>query len=343
MNIVENQAANNFKTYSLTNNSGMMVNVLNYGGIITDIIVPDREGKMENIVLSYPKLADYETDPFYFGAIIGRVAGRIKDSLFPINNDAYRLEKNEGEHHLHSGSVGFHRVFWNVEPFQQNEIAGLKLTHRSVNGEGGYPGTVDVEVTYSLYADNQFRIKYRAVTDKTTPLSLTNHTYFNLAGNAKHTVENHLVSMDSSKVLPLDSALIPTGEIWDIKGTPFDFRQGRKLRDGLLSQHDQNQIVGGGYDHFFPFDRSDRPNVTVFDDNSGRTMHITTDQPGMVMYTANSLPYDTQLKESMSEPYLGVCFETQATSASLHHTGLPGILLKPGEIYHKETIFTFRT
>ncbi|GGP07759.1 aldose epimerase family protein [Oceanobacillus neutriphilus] len=343
MNIIENQMTNNIKTYSLTNNSGMIVNVLNYGGVITDIIVPDREGAMENIVLGYPKLEDYETDPFYFGAIIGRVAGRIQDSLFSINDNNYRLEKNEGNHHLHSGGFGFHQVIWNVEPFLKDEIAGLKLTHRSVNEEGGYPGTVDVEVTYSLHADNQFRIKYRATTDKTTPLSLTNHTYFNLAGNAKHTVENHLVTMDSRKVLPLDSALIPTGEIWNAKGTPFDFRKGRKLRDGLLSQHDQNQIVGGGYDHFFQFDHSDQSNVTVFDENSGRIMQVKTDQPGMVMYTANSLPYGISLKGSMSEPYLGVCFETQAPSASLHHAGLPKILLEPDEIYHKETVFTFST
>ncbi|OZU88301.1 galactose-1-epimerase [Virgibacillus indicus] len=330
-----------WQEFTLTNNQGMTVSALNYGGIITRILVPDRNGNLENVVLGFKNYADYESNSNYFGALIGPVAGRIQDASFELNEQKYMLEENEGKNHLHGGSAGFHQVIWNVEAFQTGDTVGLKLTHKSPDGEGGYPGTADIEVTYTLNNENQFIIDYSAASDQTTPLTLTNHSYFNLSGNIKNTVHQHHVTMDSGKFVELDEELIPTGSLIDVSGTSFDFRNGRFLEDGFKDNSKQNKIAGGGYDHNFIFDNIKEENVIVYEKQSGRVLTIKTDQPGMVMYTSNGLDGKLELAEGLSRKHLGVCFETQASPASLHYKGFPSVILKADKEYNKRTFFSF--
>ena len=341
MNIETRDAGNNWTLYTLTNNNRMSVKLLDFGGIITEINVPNRDKTIDNVVLGYKHYADYEGNPNYFGAIVGRVAGRIKGASFELEGKTYSLETNEGVHHLHGGSTGFHQVIWTAEPFQTADTVGVTLTHTSLDGEGGYPGRVEVAVTYTLTNNNELIMDYSASTDKTTVLTLTNHSYFNLSGNLTETIHNHQVTMDSDEFVELDNELIPTGNKINVSQTPFDFRNGRKLADGINSPTAQNIVADHGYDHYFIFNQNNIKNISVKDENSGRIMEIKTNQPGVVMYTANTLGDDLALTEGNSKPYLGVCFETQASPASLHHEGFPTVFLKAHERYEKQTVFSF--
>ncbi len=325
----------------MVNRNGMVASILNYGGIIARLLVPDKQGNLENIVLGYKNLADYKNDSNYFGAIIGRVAGRIQEASFQLGANCYQLEENEGHHHLHSASVGFHQVIWDAQTFQSEDRIGVQLQHVSPNGEGGYPGNVTVRVTYTLNNYNQLSVHYSAVSDKLTVLTLTNHSYFNLSGNLKDTILNHRITIKSHHILELDKASIPTGRKLPVKGTPFDFCQGRLLQDGILHGNEQNKRVGNGYDHYFLFDCSKQKQVLLSEEASGRTMQMETDQPGMVMYTANNLAGGHPLHEGVSRKYMGVCLETQASPVSLHHNGFPSITLQPNQYYDKKTTFSF--
>lgn len=341
MNIKTESINNQCTLYTLSNANGVSVSILDYGGIITRMLTPDRDGKLENIVLGYQNMKDYVANPNYFGAIIGRVAGRIQNARFTLDGKTFDLDKNEGANHLHGGTAGFHQVVWDAKPLQTTTEVGLKLKHQSPDGEGGYPGNVNVTVTYTLNNANQLIIDYEAQSDQTTPLTLTNHSYFNLSGGLRHTVHNHHVTMDSSRFIELDESLIPSGRTLNVADTVFDFRNGRKLADGMEAGNEQNAIVGGGYDHYFVFDQEKRENIIVQEHSSGRVMTIETDQPGVVMYTANGLDAGLALAERPSTKHLGVCFETQAPPASLHHDGFPSIILQAGETYQQQTIFTF--
>jgi aldose 1-epimerase len=334
---------NDWKLFELSNDNGMKVSVLNYGGIITNITVPDRNGKPENVVLGYKDYEDYVQNPVFLGAIIGRVAGRIAGAEFSLNGENYELEKSDGENHLHGGSKGFHQEIWDTREFQSDTEAGVELSLTRKEGVDGYPGNLDVKVTYTLTDNNSLQINYQADTDKTTALTLTNHSYFNLTGDLKGTVHDHKVKIDSSKFVELDENLIPTGRQLDTAGTTFDFREGQRLSEGFNSSYEQNKIAGDGYDHYFIFDGEAGEKVTASDETSGRKMVVETDQPGMVMYTSNSMDSSLQLAERDSEKYLGVCFETQGSPASLQHDGFPGIILEAGETYKKKTVFTFLT
>lgn len=339
MHINKQTIAGRWTEYTLTNDRGMSVSMLDFGGIITKILVPDNNGKVENVVLGYKNHADYEQNPNFFGALIGPVAGRIQNASFELDEKKYQLETNEGDHHLHGGSAGFHQVIWQADTFQTEETVGLKLTHTSKDGVGGYPGNVVAIVTYTLNNDNALIIDYLAKTDQSTPIALTNHTYFNLSGDLKRTVDNHEISMDSHYFAELDEELIPTGRKLNVSGTAFDFRQGRKLAEGFEQPSKQNQIAGGGYDHYFMFEQN--KDVIVKEEQSGRVLTVQTNQPGMVMYTANGLDDGLELSEGLSKKHLGVCFETQGSPASLHHTGFPSVILKAEETYQKQTVFSF--
>ncbi|MBA4603582.1 aldose epimerase family protein [Thermoactinomyces mirandus] len=341
MNIEWEKIKKNRRVFRLVNDRNMLVEILNYGGIITKILVPDQNGKRENVVLGYKNYRDYEVNPHFLGALIGRVAGRIKNSCFELDGKRYRLEKNDGCHHLHSGSNGFHHVLWEANPFESPGEIGLELSYLSRDGENGYPGNVKVLVIYKLNNDNQLVIEYRATADQKTPIALTNHSYFNLTGNLKEPVHNHVVQMNCSRFAELDHELIPTGKILETQGTLFDFAAGRKLGEGIMAGSGQNKIVGNGYDHYFIFNSNEQGKVTVKDEASGRVLTIRTNQPGMVMYTSNNLDEGLELAEGKSRKYLGVCFETQASPASLHHAGFPTALLNAGESYQKWTAFQF--
>jgi aldose 1-epimerase len=338
---IDTEQHGNWKLFKLVNDHSMEVHVLDYGGIVAKIIVPDKDGKLENVVLGYDDLKKYEQDPNFFGAIVGRVAGRIDGATFTLDGQTFELEKNEGPNHLHGGSHGFHQVIWNSEAFESGDYIGVKLSHFSPDGEGGYPGNLQVEVTYSLNNNNQLLIDYHATSDKTTALTLTNHTYFNLTGDLKDTVQNHHVTIDSDRFVELDEQLIPTGRMLEVDQTPFDFRSGRIIADGIESGNEQNVIVGNGYDHFFLFNDKTKEKIVVKDSSSGRELIVETNQPGTVMYTSNGLTEGLQLTTGLSKKYLGVCFETQASPASLHNDGFPSVVLKADEEYRKQAVFTF--
>ncbi|AXI10517.1 galactose-1-epimerase [Oceanobacillus sp. 143] len=330
-----------WQEFTLENKNGMKVSVLDYGGIITQILVPDQDGLLENVVLGYQDYEDYTENPNFFGALIGRVAGRIQGAAFELDGKTYKLESNEGKNQLHGGSGGFHQIIWDVEPFETDGAVSLKLGHQSADGDGGYPGNVTIEVTYTLTDSNQLIIDYVAKSDKTTPITLTNHSYFNLSGNLKNAVHQHEVRMNSNYFVELDSELIPTGRLLDTEGTVFDFREGRLLQDGFMDDSLQNRLAGNGYDHYFVFDSEQENSIVVRDKDSGRRMDIVTTQPGVVMYTSNSLVEGEKLRNGMSRKYLGVCFETQGSPASLHHEGFPNVVLDAGQSYKKQTSFTF--
>lgn len=326
---------------TLMNDNGMMVSFLNYGGIITDIRVPDKNGNVENVVLAYQDYEKYLTNPGFLGAIIGRVAGRIQGASFELDGKTYKVDSNEGANNLHGGSNGFQQALWDVETFETNDEVWAKLSHVSPDGEGGFPGNVEAEVLYTLNNQNQFIINYTFYTDKKTPVTLTNHAYFNLSGNAKNTIEHHEVTLNSSQFVELDEELIPTGKILNVEGTTFDFRNGQKLESGIHSESHQNKIVGNGYDHYFIFDQEEENMIFVKNDESGRTLSVQTNQPSVVMYTSNNLEEGLQLTEGTTRKYLGLCLETQASPASLHHKGFPSIIREEGEVNKTQTIFTF--
>ncbi|SFJ47366.1 aldose 1-epimerase [Halobacillus dabanensis] len=342
MKVTEEKLPNGWTQYTLINDKEMSVKVLNYGGIIKEINVPDNKGNIENVVLGYQKDEDYLEDPNFFGALIGRVAGRIAGSTFTINGKKYNLEANDGENHIHGGSGGFHKRLWETSTFQDPEHVGLVLTLQVPHLSDGYPGDVNVKVTYQLDNDNQLKVDYEAVSTQDTVLTLTNHTYFNLSGYAKRTIHDHEVKMPSKHFLELDEDLIPSGHVRHVEGTPFDFRRPTPLRTGIESDYDQNKIAKSGYDHYFLFSKGDKNIIEVRDHDSGRIMIVETDQSGVVMYTGNNLTDDHQLAEKQSEKYLGVCFETQGSPASLHHQDFPSIELTANTIYSQQTVFTFQ-
>ncbi len=327
--------------YTLINDSNMSVELLNYGGIITKIRVPDQNGTSENVVLGFKNYEEYLTNPPFLGALIGRVAGRIQGSQFELNGKTYSLPINDGANHLHGGPEGLNQVLWESTTYQNEQEIGVVLTHQSPNGAGGYPGTLELKVTYSLTHQNELSIAYEAVSDQDTVLTLTNHSYFNLSGDLKTTIKNHNVTLDASRFVELDDALIPTGTILEVDGTPFDFRGGRRVEDGIDTSHPQNLVASHGYDHFFLFDQEKKAAAIVEDPISGRKMTVETTQPGVVFYTSNTLGDGLELLERQSEDHLGLCLETQSSPASLHLDGFPSIMLKKEERYNQKTIFRF--
>lgn len=341
MNIETEYLNDSWKEFTLINDRGMSVKILNYGGIITRIFVPDKHGNIENVVLGYKDYKDYVSDPNYFGAIIGRVAGRIQDSSFTLEGQKYTLDENEGKHHLHGGKNGLHRVIWDDEIIEEGSSVSVKLRYRSLEDDGGYPGNVNIAVNYTLNNDNELTLDYTATSDKKTVLTLTNHSYFNLNGGLKKTIHNHNVLVDSSRFVELDEKLIPTGKLLNVNNTSFDFRNGKFLADGIESAADQNKLAKNGYDHYLIFDKQKEKDVEIKEDNSGRILTIMSNQPGVVIYTGNNIGNELELSERNSEKYLGVTFETQSAPASLHHEGFPSVLLEAGDTYKKQTTFTF--
>ncbi|WP_164667845.1 aldose epimerase family protein [Virgibacillus doumboii] len=340
MYIAKKYIRDKWKEYTLANDHGMSVSILNYGGIITKMMVPDQHGNAENIVLGYKEYADYASNSNFLGAQIGRVAGRIQDATLKHDGQAYTLERNEGNHHLHGGASGFHQVIWDAETSQSNDEVSLILSHTSSHLEDGYPGNLEVTITYTLNNANELTLTYQAISDQDTPIALTNHSYFNLNGDMKDTVYNHHVQFETGYFVEMDDELIPTGKLIDTAGTPFEFQKGRLLGDGFKPDTLQQKIAGNGYDHYFIFGKEKE--VNVVETNSGRKMEIRTNQPGMVLYTANGLDAGLELSNGLSEKYAGVCFEAQAHPAALHHEGFPDIILRKDDLYSRYITYSFK-
>lgn len=343
--------AQQIETFQLKNDNGLKVEITNYGGIITKIIVPDRNGDFADIALGYNTVSEYQKATPYFGAIIGRFGNRIANGSFKLGGKTYNLVKNNEPNgiacHLHGGTKGFDKVIWNAKRINKKGEQGLTLTRRSPDGEEGYPGNLDVTVTYWLTNSNELRIEYAASTDKATPLNLTNHSYFNLKGDGNGTILDHILSLNASRYTPVDQGLIPTGELAPVDNTPFDWRTPHSIGRDIDSTHPQI-VYGLGHDHNFALDKSEPKTLTlaatVYEPTSGRVMEVLTTEPGIQFYSGNFL--DGSLTGKSGKPYEfrnGFCLETQHFPDSPNQPSFPSSILHPGDEYTSTTIYRFTT
>lgn len=329
--------------YTLTNARGMRVQVITYGGIITSLEVPDRNGNFQDVVLGYDNLSDYENNNPYFGALIGRFGNRIADGTFTLEGEVYKLAQNDGKNHLHGGNKGFDKVIWSANGKIINGEAVLKLTYLSKDMEEGYPGNLSVEVTYTLTQDNELEVGYKATTDKTTIVNLTQHSYFNLSGGDD--ILSHELMINADAYLPVDETLIPTGELRAVSGTPFDFSVAKAIGKDIA--HDNTQLERGlGYDHCWVLNDQNngmRTAAVLFDKSSGRVMEITTDEPAIQFYSGNFLDGTHPVKNSDSfyGHRSGLCLETQHYPDSPNQESFPSVILNPEETYSTQTVFKF--
>ena len=332
--------------YTLSNSNGMKVKVTNFGAIVTSIVVPDRDGKFSDIALGYDQLEDYinAVDKPYFGAIVGRYGNRIAKGEFTLDGESYSLAVNNSPNHLHGGVIGFDKVVWDAKLTRGPEWQGVELKYLAKDMEEGYPGNLSITVTYKLTSANELRVDYHATTDKATPVNLTQHTYFNLKGEGEGTILDHELMINAKRYTPVDSTLIPTGELAPVQGTPFDFTSLKKIgRD--IGQDDTQLEYGLGYDHNFVLDRdSDGLShaATVYEPASGREMVIHTTEPGIQFYCGNFL--DGRLIGKAGKPYIhrgGFCLETQHYPDSPNQKSFPSCILRPDGVYQTTTVFTF--
>ena len=334
--------------YTLRNAHGIELQLTNYGGIITSLKTPDRAGHIADIVLGYDNLAAYVANSPYFGAIVGRYANRIARGHFTLDGATYTLAVNNGPNSLHGGLRGFDKVVWNARPFQSQEGQGVALDYTSPNGEEGYPGTLHATVTYTLTADDRLIVDYAATTDKATPLNLSQHSYWNLAGNATRDILGHILTINSDGITPVDSTLIPTGEIMPVQGTPFDFRTPHAIGERVDQRQNTQIRYGNGYDHNWVLNRGGAGAdalvlaARVVEPTSGRTMEISTTQPGLQIYSGNFLDGSNIGKGGVVYHFrYGLALETQHFPDSPNHSNFPSTILRPGEQFHSRTVFKF--
>ena len=320
----------------------MEVTIMNYGGAITAMKVPDRKGDFGDVVLGFNTLEEYVKNPRYFGAIVGRHANRIARGEFSLDGKTYHLTRNNGPNHLHGGNKGFDKVVWDAQEEQGPGEAQLRLNYESADGEEGYPGNLSAGVTYKLFSNNELRIDYRATTDQDTVVSLTNHSYFNLAGS--NTILTHELMINAGKFTPVAEDLIPTGEIRKVRDSPMDFTRSVSIGARINEQYDQLSFTGG-YDHNFVLTRSDeslRLAARAYESRSGRILEILTTQPGIQFYSGNFLDGSVAGKGgTVYKKYAGFCLEPQHYPDSPNHPAFPTTVLKPGEEYSETTIFRF--
>lgn len=330
--------------YTLKNANGMEVNIMTYGGIITSLKAPDKNDQYEDVVLGFDSLSQYTKKNPYFGAIIGRYGNRIAKGKFSLEGEEYVLKTNDGENHLHGGEKGFDKVVWSATPGADNK--SLKLQYTSEDMEEGYPGNLETTVTYTLNDDNSLDVEYEATTDKTTIVNLTQHSYFNLSGNFQQTILDHELEINADEYLPIDPTFIPTGELKDVAGTPFDFREAKTIGKDLSAEDKNEQLRRGlGYDHCWVLNEQDsgmRFAASAYHPETGRMLEIYTDEPGIQFYSGNFL--DGTLPAKGGGTYAkrtGFCLETQHYPDSPNQEGFPSVVLKPGETYSTKTSFKF--
>ncbi len=323
--------------YTLTNPSGMQVSILNYGGTVTSILTPDKENKMGDVILGFDSLPGYlqKTNP-YFGCLVGRYGNRIGKGKFTIDNQTYQLTVNNNGNTLHGGIRGLDKVMWKAT--RPAGDSSLQLTYTSKDGDQGFPGTLVMEVIYTLTADNSLQIAYQATTDKPTPVALTNHCYFNLSGGKEATILNHEVTIMADKYTVVDSLLIPTGALPDVKGTPMDFTSPKKIGKEI-------NLVTGGYDHNWVLTKtgtSPEKVATAYDAGSGRLMEVFTTEPGLQFYTGNFLDSTLHGKNNwVYAKHAAFCMETQHFPDGPNQPSFPNTILKPGETYKSVTYYRF--
>jgi aldose 1-epimerase len=332
------------EVFTLANAKGMRVRAINHGGIIVSLEVPDRDGQVADVALGYDNLEGYLEETPYFGAIIGRYGNRIAGGSFTLDGETYTLAVNNGPNHLHGGLVGFDKVIWDAEPFENATGSGVIFTYTSVDGEEGYPGTLTSRVTYTLTDKNELIFDYHATTDKATPVNLTQHTYFNLAGDGSGSILGHELTLNAKSFTPVDATLIPTGDVALVTGTPFDFTSGKPI-GAEIDADDEQLRFGGGYDHNFVVDRQQFGLVhaaQVYEPTSGRVMNVHTTEPGVQFYTGNFLDGSITGKSGhVYEHRNGFCLETQHYPDSPNQPEFPTTILQPGEEYASQTVYTF--
>jgi aldose 1-epimerase len=331
--------------YTLRNIHGVEAKITNYGGIVVSLKVPDRNGKFDDIVLGFNDLESYLKSHPYFGAIIGRYGNRIAKGRFTLNGVEYKLAVNNGENHLHGGIKGFDKVLWKGQHHRTKAGVSVDLTYLSEDGEEGYPGNLQVRVIYTLTNNNELKIEYSATTDQDTVINLTNHSYFNLAGEGKGDILNHRVMINADRFVPTDAGSIPTGELRRVDGTPFDFL--RPMEIGARINNDDEQLkLGNGYDHTFVI--NGRPGRLRFaarasESTSGRVLEVWTTEPGMQFYTGNFLDGTLTGKAGNLYPRRsGFCFETQHYPDSPNQPSFPTTILRKGGRYKSTTVYKFR-
>jgi aldose 1-epimerase len=339
--------------YTLTNRNGVEARIINYGGIVVSLKVPDRDGNLEDVVLGHDNLEGYLKDNSpYLGALIGRYGNRISRGRFTLNGVEYQLAQNNGENHLHGGLRGFDQMVWQASPVAQAseeaQASGetLELTYLSRDGEEGYPGNLSVTVRYTLTDEDELRIEYAATTDKETILNLTNHSYFNLAGAGRGDILGHEVMINANRFTPINAGLIPTGELASVEGTPMDFTEPATIGSRIGEQYEQ-LLFGLGYDHNWVLNKDEgslKLAARVYARGSGRVMEVYTTQPGMQFYSGNFL--DGTIRGKGGKVYrkrYGFCMETQHFPDSPNHPNFPSTILSPGQKYNQTTIYKFST
>jgi aldose 1-epimerase len=330
--------------YTLTNSEGMEVRAMTYGGIIVSLRVPDKTGKFDDVVLGHDSLDGYLVNPPYFGVIVGRYANRIGNATFTLDGVKYTLAKNNGPNSLHGGVNGFNKQVWEAKTIKDPTGVGVTFSYTSKDGEEGYPGNLKVKVTYVLTDENQLVIDYEATTDKATPLNLSQHSYFNLAGEGSGDILGHHLTLNADRFTPVDKTLIPTGEIRSVQGTPLDFTKPTAIGARINDDYEQ-LVVGRGYDHNFVINRKDdSPTLAarVHEPTSGRVLEVFTTEPAVQFYSGNFL--DGTITGKHGHVYKqrnGFCLETQHYPDSPNHPDFPSTILRPGATFHSQTIFKF--
>ena len=331
--------------YTLSNDSIVSVCILNYGGILKNIWVKDKNGVAADVICGFDTLDGYLTSGGYQGALIGRIGNRIAGGKFTLEGKEYQIFQNDGKNSLHGGKVGFNAKIWDVEEIDCPENPALALTYVSPDGEENYPGTLSVKVTYTLTKCGALSIRYEATTDKTTVVNMTNHAYYNLAGFDSGVIDDQILQLDCDKINSLDNELIPDGKFIDVTGTPYDFRAGKPIGEGFASDYPMMKEFGG-YDNNFVFAAYNgqlRPRGSVTDPKSGRKVTLWTDQPCVQIYTANMINTDDAPFKGGVKQYkhCAVCLETQCIPDAVNHPEFTSTELKPGEKYDTTTIYKF--
>jgi aldose 1-epimerase len=333
--------------FTLASTSGITITVLSFGGAIQSIMVPDRTGGLADVTLGYETLAEYERDKSYLGSLVGRYANRIRAGRFSLDGRDYTLAQNAGGNHLHGGGKGFNKAVWGVEPFEDRGDVGLVLEHESAAGDEGYPGTLRVRVTYRLTASAELQIDFLAMTDAATPVNLTQHAYFNLAGAGSGDILGHELELCASRFTPVDETLIPTGELRSVRGTPFDFSTAEAI--GARIDADDAQLrIAGGYDHNFVLDRNSSGELALAarltEPLSGRGIDIHTTEPGIQFYSGNFLDGTVAGKGGVPHRYRsGLALETQHFPNSPNEPSFPSTILRPGAEHRSRTVYHFVT
>lgn len=338
-------AGTSVELYTLRNSHGMEAEVATYGGIVTNLTAPDRNGQFADVVLGYDDLAGYLKDSPYFGALIGRYGNRIADGRFSLNGKTYNLAINNGPNSLHGGNVGFDKVVWKAAKGEvTSDGPQLTLTYLSRDGEEGYPGNLSVTAVYTLLEDNALRLEYSATADQDTVLNLTQHSYFNLRGRGD--VLGYIVEIEANTYTPVDATLIPTGELRSVADTPFDFRRPTAI-GARINRPDEQLRFGRGYDHNWVIHKPAQAlalQATVYDPESGRVLEVLSTEPGLQFYSGNFL--DGSISGKGGRPYRfrsGFCMEPQHFPDSPHHPNFPSTVLKPGQTYRSTIIYRFST